>query len=81
MFNLHGQMYNVRGTVTMVSGDKLASPYLGGYKSLSSAFRKCRNCMAVADNMAVEVKYNVFIKIAYMYMYVMYTVHVWHIQL
>ena len=54
-FNLHGHVYNIRGTLTMVAGDNLASHYLGGYKSLSSALRKCRYCMAVADDMAVEV--------------------------
>lgn len=54
--NLCGQEYTVRGTLTMVAGDNLASHYLGGYKSLSSALRKCRYCMAVADNMSREVQ-------------------------
>ena len=51
-FKLCGQVYNIRGTLTMVAGD---SHYLGGYKSLSSALRKCRYCMATADDMAVKV--------------------------
>lgn len=37
----------MRGTVTLVSGDNLGSDFIGGYKQLSSAHRKCRFCMAV----------------------------------
>lgn len=52
---IKGQSYTFRGTLALVSGDNLASHYLGGYKSLSSALRKCRHCMAVAEDMATEV--------------------------
>lgn len=41
---INGQSYTFRGTLALVSGDNLASHYLGGYKSLSSALRKCRHC-------------------------------------
>jgi hypothetical protein len=51
---INGQAYTFRGTLALVSGDNLASHYLGGYKSLSSALRKCRHCMAVADDMTTE---------------------------
>lgn len=54
-FTIMGHSYTFRGTLALVSGDNLASHYLGGYKSLSSALRKCRHCMAVADDMATEV--------------------------
>ena len=54
-FIIRGQPYTLRGTLALVSGDNLASHYLGGYKSLSSALRKCRHCMAVAEDMAVQV--------------------------
>lgn len=55
-FVINGQAYTFRGTLALISGDNLASHYLGGYKSLSSALRKCRHCMAVADDMATEVR-------------------------
>ena len=53
---INGQAYTFRGTLALVSGDNLASHYLGGYKSLSSALRKCRHCIAVADDMTTVVK-------------------------
>lgn len=40
----------------MITGDNLASQYLGGYKSLASALRKCRHCMAVDSEMQTEVQ-------------------------
>ena len=39
----------------MVSGDNLAGNYIGGYKQLSSALRKCRFCMAVVKDMCEKV--------------------------
>ena len=51
---INGKTYTFRGTVSIVPADNLASHYLGGCKSLSSALRKCRHCMATAD-MAKEV--------------------------
>ena len=53
---VNGQPRTFRGTLTLISADNLASHYLGGYKSLSSALRKCRHCMAVAEDMATEVR-------------------------
>lgn len=50
-----GFVHRFRGTVTIVPADNLASHYLGGYKSLSSALRKCRHCMATADDMFTKV--------------------------
>ena len=44
------------GTLTLVPGDNLASQYLGGYKSLASAHRKCRNCMTT--NIDIQTKVN-----------------------
>ena len=44
-----------RGTLTLVSGDNLGSNFIGGYKHLSSALRKCRFCMAVAEDMREKV--------------------------
>lgn len=55
-FNIHGKLYIFRGSLALVAGDNLASHFLGGYNSFSSALRKCRHCMATADNMATEVQ-------------------------
>ena len=53
--NLRGHDYTVMGTITLLAGDNLASQFLGGYKSLASAFRKCRHCMAVQTDMETKV--------------------------
>ena len=52
---IDGQQYTFRGTLTLVPADNLASQYLGGYKSLSAALRKCRHCMAVDADMQQQV--------------------------
>ena len=52
---IHGNMYHFQGTISTVSADNLASWNLGGYKALASALRKCRFCMAVAEDMATKV--------------------------
>ena len=53
-----GVTHHVKGTIVLVSGDNLASQYLGGYKGLSSALRKCRQCMAVSEDMQTKVQYS-----------------------
>ena len=45
----------MRGTVSIVSGDNLASQDLGGYKALAAALRKCRHCLAVDDDVQTKV--------------------------
>ena len=52
---VEGVEHNLKGTVTFVPGDNLASQCLGGYKSLSSALRKCRHCLAVNEGMQTKV--------------------------
>ena len=47
--------YTFRGTITLMCGDNLASYFVGGYKQLSSAFRKCRFCLAVFTDMQEKV--------------------------
>ena len=54
-FHLGTDTYTFRGTLTLVAGDNQGSHYIGGYKQLSSALRKCRYCMAVAEDMAEKV--------------------------
>lgn len=46
---------NIRGTVTLASGDNLGSCYIGGYKAPSGAFHKCRHCMATSSDMSNKV--------------------------
>jgi hypothetical protein len=43
------------GTLLFVCADNLVSHYIGGYKALSSALRKCQHCLATDDNMASKV--------------------------
>ena len=50
-----GVQHNLKGTVMLIPGDNLASQCLGGYKSLASALRKCRQCMAVNTDMQTKV--------------------------
>ena len=52
---VEGVTHHVKGTIALVSGDNLASQSLGGYKGLSSALRKCRQCMAVNVDMQTKV--------------------------
>ena len=46
-----GIEYIFKGTIALVPGDNLASQYLGGYKALNAALRKCRQCMATVEDM------------------------------
>jgi len=55
--NINGCEEQICGTLVTVSADNLASQLIGGYKSLASATRKCRFCMAVSEDMASKVFY------------------------
>lgn len=54
-FSLQQKEYTFQGILSVLPGDNLASNYLGGYKSLSSALWKCRHCMAVEDDMQSNI--------------------------
>ena len=54
-FDIEGTSLKFRGTLTAVVADNIASQYIGGYLSLNAALRKCRFCMAVADEMTEKV--------------------------
>ena len=54
-FQLGTTSETFRGTITLVAGDNLGSQFVGGYKQLGSALRKCRCCMAVAADMQQKV--------------------------
>ena len=56
MFQLGKTSKTFRGTITLVVGDNLGSQYIGGYKQLASALRKCRFCMAISDDMQQKVR-------------------------
>lgn len=60
-FEIDGATYKFNGTITLIPGDNLASQFLGGYKSLASALRKCRFCMAVDEQMQTKVRNNFII--------------------
>ena len=38
------------GRLVSVSADNPASNLIGGFKNLSSAFRKCRHCLATTED-------------------------------
>ena len=44
-----------KGTLSLASGDNLGSHYIGGFKAPSGSLRKCRQCLAVDDNMKTQV--------------------------
>ena len=45
----------MRGTLTLACGDNPAGNMMGGYKSLTSSFRKCRTCMATDTDIQTKV--------------------------
>ena len=45
-----------------MSEDNLGSNYIGGFKQLSSAIRKCQLCMATASDMCEKVYISVIEK-------------------
>uniref|UniRef100_A0A1X7V4A6 Uncharacterized protein n=1 Tax=Amphimedon queenslandica TaxID=400682 RepID=A0A1X7V4A6_AMPQE len=44
-------VHHFYGTISVFQGDNLGSQFIGGYKSLASAHRKCRHCLSVSDDM------------------------------
>ena len=54
-FQLGTTSKTFRGTITLVAGNNLGSQFIGGYKQLGSALRKCRYYMAVSDDMKQKV--------------------------
>ncbi|XP_062499071.1 uncharacterized protein LOC134176418 [Corticium candelabrum] len=54
-FLVRGTQRNMKGTLLLVAADNLASHYVGGYKALHSALRKCRYCLATGVDMSMKV--------------------------
>uniref|UniRef100_A0A1X7V6K4 Uncharacterized protein n=1 Tax=Amphimedon queenslandica TaxID=400682 RepID=A0A1X7V6K4_AMPQE len=59
-FVVKGKKIRLNGTIWLTLADNLASHFLGGYKSLSSTLRKCRFCMAVAQDMKSKALENIY---------------------
>ena len=54
-FIVNGQSRQCHGTLVNVSADNPAACLIGGFKQLHSAYRKCRYCMAVDDDLQTKV--------------------------
>ena len=54
-FCIRGSEYTFRGTISLFPADNLASQYVGGYKALNAALRKCRHCLCVQKDMQSKV--------------------------
>lgn len=53
--SLFGEPNVVRGTVSAIIADNLASHQIGGFKvGLSKGFRKCRFCMATDEDIQTK---------------------------
>ena len=50
-FDFDGHNVSFRGTLTIFSADNLAAWSIGGFKALTSAFRKCQFCMVTMEDM------------------------------
>ena len=54
-FIINGERKSLRGTISFVSGDNLASQEIGGFKIGSCSALKCRVCMGDANDVASKV--------------------------
>ena len=53
---MKGQNHHLRGSIALALADNPASQDLGGYKTLASALRKCRYCLAVDEDIQRKVR-------------------------
>jgi len=56
-FIVNGKKVNLNGTLVLGCGDNPAANLMAGYKCLTSAFRKCRTCMATSYDIQTKVYY------------------------
>ena len=49
----------LRGTLILGCGDNPAANLMSGFKNLTSAFRKCRSCMAIASDIQTKVSLSI----------------------
>ncbi len=52
---IKGSVQCIRGSISVGSADNLGSQSVGGFKALNAALRKCRQCMAVDEDMQTKV--------------------------
>ena len=76
-FYNNGRIINCCGTISIVSADNLASWSIDGYKTLSSARRKCCFCMATAEEIQSKVH---FINMPDNKLYFQYMLFLFHVQ-
>ena len=55
-----GHPISLQDSLIQCCSDNVAACSLGGFKQLHSAFRKCRDCLAVTDDMQCKVSELVF---------------------
>ncbi|XP_028417218.1 uncharacterized protein LOC114543833 [Dendronephthya gigantea] len=54
VFTINGQQRSFRGSIGYISGDNLGSQLLGGFKEGSQAYRKCRECMGIDEQIQTK---------------------------
>lgn len=64
-FIVNGERVSLHGTLVLDCGDNPAANLMSGYKCLSSAYRKCRTCMAL--HLIFKQRYSAGYAIAEMY--------------
>ena len=55
-FDVKGETYFFKGSLTVVSADNPASQLLGGFKQGHTAYRKCRHCLALDSDIQTKVR-------------------------
>lgn len=53
-FTVRSEVIKMKGTLLLVSADNLASHFIGGYKALNAALRKCRHCLATDAHTSIK---------------------------
>ena len=59
-FLINGNTMYLRGALTSVVADNPASNLIGGFKNLSSAYRKCGDCLANSEDIQTKVECLIF---------------------
>ena len=59
-FLINGNTMYLRGALTSVVADNPASNLIGGFKNLSSAYRKFRDCLATSEDIQTKVECLIF---------------------
>lgn len=76
-FVVDGAIQHFRGTITIVSADNPSSTLLGGFKQSASAFRCCRHCMGIEEDIQSKVMYMCTMHV---YVYTYRNTKQWHVH-